>query len=254
MLFAGATVDHWQAQELESVIKELKPAPETIAAEIEAYQGSWLEQMGQRVPAAIELETGTFLFWAAWRVGGLMLLGMALFKLGVLSAERSGRFYGILIAIAVIIGIPVTIYGMHYNFSIDWEAPRFFFHGLQFNYWASIPTALGWIGIVMLLCRSPLLGLTKRALSAVGRTALSNYILQTIICTTIFYGHGLGMFGRVDRSGQALMVAAIWAFQIIASCLWLRYFSFGPLEWIWRTLVYMRVQPLRRPTDGTGAG
>mgnify|MGYP000246467211 CR=1 FL=1 len=77
------------------------------------------------------------------RASGIMLLGMALYKLGVLSAARSRRFYATLIAVAVFVGLPLIWYGMQYNFSIDWRAPRFFLFGLQFNYWASLLVALG---------------------------------------------------------------------------------------------------------------
>jgi uncharacterized protein len=80
----------------------------------------------------------------------------------------------------------------------------------------------------------------------VGRTAFSNYILQTLICTTIFYGHGFGLFGSVERTGQALIALAIYGAQLLIAPLWLKYFSLGPLEWIWRRLTYGKPQPLWR--------
>jgi uncharacterized protein len=75
--------------------------------------------------------------------------------------------------------------------------------------------------------------------------ALSNYLLHTLIATTIFYGHGFGLFGSVDRTGQVIIVFAIWAFQLVWSPIWLRYFRFGPAEWLWRSLTYWRVQPMQ---------
>jgi uncharacterized protein len=76
--------------------------------------------------------------------------------------------------------------------------------------------------------------------------ALTNYLMQTIICTTIFYGHGLGMYGRVERTGQFLIVIAIFMCQVALSPIWLRYFRFGPMEWVWRSLTYGKRQPFRR--------
>jgi uncharacterized protein len=76
--------------------------------------------------------------------------------------------------------------------------------------------------------------------------AFTNYIMQTLICTTLFYGHGFGLFGQIERAGQAAIVVAIWALQLIVSPIWLRHFLFGPLEWLWRSLTYMRRQPFRR--------
>jgi len=80
----------------------------------------------------------------------------------------------------------------------------------------------------------------------VGRMALTNYLGQTIICTTIFYGHGLGYFGEVDRVGQIIIVLGVWLFQIPFSLWWLERFLFGPFEWLWRSLSYLKFQPMRR--------
>jgi uncharacterized protein len=76
--------------------------------------------------------------------------------------------------------------------------------------------------------------------------ALTNYLVQSILCTTIFYGHGLGLYGRVERVGQVGIVVAIWVLQLVISPIWLRHFRFGPFEWLWRTLTYFRLQPMRR--------
>jgi uncharacterized protein len=82
-------------------------------------------------------------------------------------------------------------------------------------------------------------------LAAVGRTALSNYLLQSLICTTIFYGYGLGWFGRVGPAAGGALAIAIYALQVPLSVWWLRHFRFGPVEWLWRSLTYLRVQPMR---------
>ena len=98
----------------------------------------------------------------------------------------------------------------------------------------------------MLVCRTPALRGATRPFAAIGQTALSNYLLQTVICTTIFFGHGLGWYGSVDRLGQIGVVAAVWVVQLIASPLWLRRFRFGPAEWILRTLTYGSRPALQR--------
>ncbi len=246
MIGSGLSAAYWPSEMLEYVIADLKPSAGAIANEVAFYQSGWLDQMQKRVPKALELETATLITWAFWRISGLMLLGMAFFKLGVLSGARSKVFYATSVCLALAVGIPVILYGIHYNFAIDWEAPQFFFIGTQFNYWASVLVSIGWLSLVMLLCQSDSLRLLKDALAAVGRTAFSNYILQTIICTTIFYGHGLGLFGLISRTGQATIVIVIWAFQIALSTLWLRRYRYGPLEWLWRSLSYWQRQPFRR--------
>jgi len=85
-----------------------------------------------------------------------------------------------------------------------------------------------------------------RRLAAAGRMAFSNYIAQSLICTTLFYGYGFGLFGRLDYAEQLLVVAAVWAAQLAWSPWWLARFHFGPAEWAWRSLTYWRRQPFRR--------
>jgi len=82
-------------------------------------------------------------------------------------------------------------------------------------------------------------------LAAVGRTALSNYLLQSLICTTIFYGYGLALFGKVGPSFGLLLTITVFLIQIPLSVWWLRRFQFGPAEWLWRSLTYWQRQPMR---------
>ena len=174
-----------------------------------------------------------------------MLIGMALFKYGVFSARLPSRIYAVLIAVAVAVGLPLQAYGIAADFARGWQIWSLFI-GVQFIYWPSIAVSLGYIGLVMLACREATLRRLTGSLAAVGRTALTNYLLQTILCTTIFYGHGFGLFGSVDRLGQIGVVAAVWVVQLVASPLWLRRFRFGPVEWVWRWLTYGVRPPFRR--------
>lgn len=82
--------------------------------------------------------------------------------------------------------------------------------------------------------------------SAVGKTAFTNYIMQSIIGTLIFYNFGLGLYGKVNPFVGLLLTVAIFFVQMIVSHLWLKKFNFGPLEWLWRTMTYMKRQPLVR--------
>ena len=142
-------------------------------------------------------------------------------------------------------GQGTAAYKYEYHGMTDCNAAHSFFGGTQFNYWGSIAVSLAWVGAVMLLCRAGRpAGLLAR-LAAVGRMAFSLYIFQTLAATLIFYGHGLGLFGRVERVGQIAIVAALTLLQLWLAPLWLKRFRFGPLEWAWRSLTYFRRQPLR---------
>jgi uncharacterized protein len=243
----GVWTEHWPAHEVQMATEQVwKPTPHMIADELAAYRGSWLNQMKYRVPDSIQMETIYFLAFTFWRASGLMLIGMALFKLGVFAARRRAAFYWALIAVGLLIGIPIVLSGTYRDFATEWGFHYSFFYGAQFNYWASLLVGLGWVGAIMLAGRSTMLLPAIRRLAAVGRMAFTNYIMQTAICTTIFYGHGFGLFGKVDRLGQFAIVVLIWILQLIISPIWLRHFLFGPLEWLWRSLTYWQWEPFRR--------
>jgi uncharacterized protein len=207
--------------------------------------------MPYRAQTAFFVEAFGFPLFLFWRAGGLMLVGMALFKWGILTGKRSSPVYAALIATGALVGIPLVAYGVHCNFAADWSVDYSFFLGNQYNYWGSLLISIGYVGMIMIACRVSRLARITRPLAAVGRMALTNYLLQTIICTTVFYGHGLGQFSCFSRVEQILTVVAIWAVQLIVSPIWLKHFRFGPFEWLWRSLSYWRFQPMRRKPPAT---
>ncbi|MGH7306203.1 MAG: DUF418 domain-containing protein [Candidatus Rokuibacteriota bacterium] len=213
------------------------PRPAIVNLEIAQYRGGWTEQMAHRVPAALETETVDFVTRLFWQMTGLMLIGMALFKRGVLSAARSRAFYLRMGALGFGAGALLISLGLWRSFVTKWDLLDFALVSQQLHYWGNLFVALGWTALVMLLCQR---GWPLRPVATVGRMALSNYLLQTVICTTIFYGHGFGLFGRVDRAGQLAIVVGVWAFQLLASSAWLGYFTVGPVEWVTRWFVFRR--------------
>jgi uncharacterized protein len=218
----------------------------SIQSQLESYTGSWTDQLAHRSVTTLKFQTAGFFFFVFWRAGGLMLMGMALYRWGVFSARRSNRFYLGLLALGVLAGLPLCILGLQAGWSVDWNPIKVQLLTSQLNYWGSVFVALGWVAVIMLLVRSGLLRLLQHALASVGRMALSNYLLQSILCTLIFYGHGLGHFGTWDRTEQMLLVLALTIAQLFWSPLWLDVFRFGPAEWLWRTLTYWKLQPMRR--------
>ena len=226
------------------------PDSPALEAEVAAYRGGWREQQPVRAAEALGIHLGLLPFFAIWFCGGLMLIGMALYKWEVLGAARDDRFYRRLASIGLLAGLPLVALGMWWNFAGGWAWQRSMFFGTLFNSWGCIPVALGYLGLVMLAVRRGFLPGLQARLAAVGRMAFTNYLLQTVLCTTIFYGHGLGLFASVERYQQLLIVFAVWAFQLWLSPIWMRRFSYGPLEWLWRTLTYGR---LPRATPSSSA-
>ncbi|MDJ0639810.1 MAG: DUF418 domain-containing protein [Paracoccaceae bacterium] len=232
---------------IDEVLAAFTATPEQVAAELQAYRGGLWSPMEMRINTAIGLQTEGIPFFLIWRASGLMLIGMALFKLGVLSAERSRGLYVGMIVSGLAIGLPLVALSVVRNEALEWH-PIYSMLGLGalYNYVGSLAMATAYIGGIMALVQSGKLSGLQRRLAAVGRMAFTNYILQSVICIFIFYGFGLGLFGYVERWGQILIVFGVWAVQLIVSPLWLSHFRFGPLEWLWRSLTYLQRQPMRR--------
>ena len=246
-IFFGWSKQFWPPEAVEQMRTGMwNPTEELVNKEIAAYQGGFMAQMSMRWISALMIQTQAFLFWGAWRAGGLMLVGMALYKWGVLSARRSRRFYAVMALLGFHIGIPVTLFGVRQQFAHEWSFDYSFFYGMQFNYWGSLFISAGYIGLIIWLGKILPRLAAWPVFSAMGRMAFTNYILQTVICTFIFYGHGLGLFCRVERAGQMVVVLSVWALMLFISPLWLSRFRFGPLEWLWRSLTYWKRQPFWR--------
>nr|WP_231736938.1 DUF418 domain-containing protein [Halobacterium sp. CBA1126] len=234
--------------DLSSFAQSWQPTEAALRAEVATYRSGWLEQMDRRVPTSYRRQTAGYLAATGWRVGGSMLLGMALFERGVLTNDRSPRFYRRLVVAGGVAGLVPTLAGVWFIHANDWAARA----GLlwqEFYYWGSFPLALAYVGLVMLYAKRRPDGRLTRTLAAVGRTAFSNYLLQSVLATTVFYGHGLGWFGRVSRVEALGVVAAIWVVQVLLSVRWLRRYRYGPMEWLWRALTYGERPPLRIETE-----
>ena len=245
-LFAAWSMPRWPPEKREAFEHEMwRPTPALVNRELAAYRSGWLGEMPRRFRDNTFDQFQGLLFLAFWRIEGSMLIGMALFKLGVFSARRSAALYWSFIAAALLIGIPVIAYGTHRDFATGWQVRQSFFLNFQYNYWGSLLVSLGWVGAVMLVCRSQRLLRLSRPFAAVGRMAFTNYIFDTLICTSLFYGFGFGLFGKLNRLQQLEIVLTIWVVQLVVSPLWLRYFRFGPFEWLWRSLTYWQWQPFR---------
>lgn len=248
------SIPYWPEEMVKSSMQSLQPDAETIAAEVDIYRGGWWEQMEHRVPLALSFQTAVFLLMVLWRTVGVMLIGMALLKWGILTAGRGTEFeerfdfktlYWKFVIIGGSVGLTMAMYGWFGNFRHHWSLDYSLLEGQQFNYWGSLFLAGAYIGGLMLIYESGKLSFLTRSLAAVGQMAFTNYLMQTVICTFLFYGHGFGLFGNVNRVGQMLIVILIFAFQMWISPLWLKHFRFGPLEWVWRSLTYRKLQAMK---------
>ncbi|MCD4696039.1 MAG: DUF418 domain-containing protein [Bacteroidales bacterium] len=243
---SGLSIEYWPEETYNQNKQTWIPDAATIDTEMAAMRGNWIEQMDIRIPGAIFLQTFLFFWQTFWRVMSMMLLGMVLYKWGVMSAEKSKSFYLKMGIISLSLGYLFTGTGIIQNFNHNWSMDYSMFAGSMFNYTGSIGVALGYIALVMFFVKSTFGRVLKYMLISVGRMAFTNYILMSIICTFIFYGHGFGLFGKIERTGQILIVLAVWIIILVISHSWLKKFQYGPLEWLWRVLTYWQKQPMKK--------
>jgi len=230
-------IDAWQ-EELESI----RPAQNDLDEELAMRRSGYFTVLAGQAPYVLEYQAvsvRSFYFWDAFIT---MVLGMALYKYRVFDASRSYRFYTLMTLLGFAVGLPVNA----------WEVYRF--SASNYDIFSTImPTydvgrlgcAFGYIGLVMLFCKSGILRWLGVSLAAVGRMALTNYLAHSIICALIFTGVGFGLVGELQRYQLYYVMAGIWLVQLIVSPLWLRHYRFGPAEWLWRSLTYGARQPMR---------
>ena len=250
ILGAGLSMPNMPASEVEALYADFAPSADLINADIALRQEPYLVQVRQRITDAPE---NLFLFavWAFWRASGLMLMGMAAWKLRLLTAERPARTYIALAGAGLLVGLPIVSFGVWDRIRMGWDAAHAFYGGgFQYNYWASLLVSAGYIGFVMLAERRDWLPGLRRHLAAVGRMAFTNYIMHTVICVAVFQGFGGSLYGTTSRLEQAVFILGVWVLQLILSPWWLNRFRYGPLEWLWRSLTYGRMEPFRSSTVG----
>lgn len=217
------------------------PSQAALADDVAIYRGGWLDIARARFETAASVPP-SMLFFFGCETLAYMLFGMAAFRSGMLTGAWERRRYLRWAAIGFGVGIPA------------YSALALLMIGSGFSMSSvilgviilTIPVRplmiLGWASLIILLMRSGG-GLTVRV-AAAGRMAFTNYLATSLICTTIFYGYGLGWYGELSRAEVYLVVLAVWALMLIWSKPWLERFAYGPLEWLWRSLARGGFQPM----------
>jgi len=217
-------------------------AEEELRQRRESYAAAFTWNIGQNL--------GFLLFalpaFAVWDALLMMLIGMALFKLNVLDGSRSRRFYLGLTLLGFSLGLVVNGYEVYRALTANFAL----LDSLLFFQWSyhigRMAMAFGWLGLLMLMCKSEVLVDFRRRLAATGRMALSNYLMHSLIALFLFTGAGFALVGELNRWMLYPIVFAIWCLQMILSPWWLARYRFGPCEWLWRVLTYWRLPAMKK--------
>jgi uncharacterized protein len=217
--------------------QDFKPAEPDMRAAVDAMRANYARAFDYMRSRTYYVQTTFFLKHGIGDALSLMLLGMALLRSGVLSAEAPSRVYKRMIFVGYALGL--TVNGLEVlrleatEFSVDAFMASYLTYDL-----GRIPMTLGHLGVIMLLCQSHAFTGLKAKLAAAGRMALTNYLTQSVICLFLFTGAGLALYGQLQRHELYYLVLAIWMLQLWWSSQWLKHYSHGPVEWLWRKLTY----------------
>ena len=215
-----------------------------IVREDTARRGTLTTWAGAAWRHFIELQRDGMELLFVWQSASVMLIGAALFKLGVVQGERSRRWYLIAMVAGYAIGLSLRIVGADEIMRHD-DAPKTIWATYEI---ARLATTLGHLAMVNLLVST---GAGLRLLlpfAAAGRAALTIYIAQTLICLwVIFPPFGFAWYGQLGWAELMLVALAVDALLLLAAILWVRSFAIAPVEWSWRSLVETRPLSWRHP-------
>jgi uncharacterized membrane protein YeiB len=215
-------------------------------------KGNWLQLVNMRGGRFPEKAAGDFGFGVV--LVGMFMLGMWFVRSGVMENTRAHLpLFRRMAMIGLPLGIGLSLLSALIAVS---HVP-----GERYDGWgiagglhnlANLPACLGYIGLVVLMLHSAGPASHIRVLAPLGRMALTNYLVQSLICSLYFYGYGLGHWG-MGRAQQVLFVALVYGLQIVFSHWWLSRYRYGPMEWLWRGFTYRQVPPLRIDSQDKGA-
>ncbi len=243
---AAATDPAMQQVTAAQVTQQLAFFEDWTARSYQVYaNGNFIEITQQRV-ADLMFMWGISLFLIP-SIFAMFLLGSIFGRQGYIrnASEHTGLFRNLLIWGGIIGLIGNAIYATYLatgsRMIIDWNT----FIATWGQGIGAPALMLAYVSAITLAMLHPTWQRRLGVLAPVGRMALTNYLLQSLICTTIFYGYGFGLFGTVNAAAGIALSLLIYVLQIPFSHWWLARFQFGPMEWLWRTLTYGRRQPFR---------
>ena len=216
-----------------------------IEEELDIRRGSYIEIADYSAKKVIDSLLFFTPVYMLWDCVGMMLLGMGLYRMGVLSAQRSKKNYLQLAIGGFALGLAVNGFELFQAIDSDFDAivVSGYFQGTY--QLGRVAMSMGWLGLIMLFCQGEIWSGLKNRFAAVGRMALSNYLLHSLICLVLFTGAGFGLIGVFERWELYVIVLLIWMVQLALSPWWLKRYSFGPAEWLWRSLTYGSMQKWR---------
>ncbi len=247
--------------ELESIadwdrkLKKARPDPADaeMVDDIRIMQsGSLAEIFVRQAKVSLILQTIVAVKWWFLDALAMMIIGMALYRSGILTRPAPRKRYLAILGAGFAVGLPLAVWQTNTVLAAEFHPLAIEITNLSTDL-RRFALAIGYLGLLLWFCQTAHGQAIKRSLAAVGRMALTNYLSQSILCALIFYGFGLGLYGRITGYPLYGVVLMIWGVQLAWSSWWLKHFRLGPFEWVWRSITYQRAQAWREaPSTETG--
>ena len=225
---------------------DLRSDESAIQSELEARGNSYFSAFRYNLEKANEVLFFQIPFVLLLDALMMMVVGMALYKLGILGGEREPRFYRNMALLGFTLGLAINAYEIWASLESAMDvlvtAPIF----RPTYHLGRLSMALGYLGVILWVLKCGWLEAFRSRLACVGRMALTNYLVHSVLGLLIFSGAGLGLIGSLSFAQLYPVVMVIWLVQLAYSPWWLSRFYFGPAEWVWRCLTYLERPKLRR--------
>jgi len=225
--------EHLDVKKLATHAKETK----------EIMQKGYFDIFGEVAGFNIKFESIVLYKEFFWDAMAFILIGILLFKAGFLTGNLGSLWYILTVFLGYGIGVGLGIYDVETRIRLKMDFTRYAdAFGVSLYQFRRLALSIGHISLLLLMYKSSWFGWLMKLLANVGRMAFTNYLSQTLICITLFYGFGFGLFGELPLYKVYGIMVCIWIFQILFSAIWLRFFVIGPFEWVWRSLTYKKRQ------------
>jgi len=241
-VFVGLYYSPWRPAWMKAEPPDLAKFHHTI--DIYAHGTLWQITLQRLADFQADLRSNLFAFYAS----ALFMLGMWVWRQGIVqNLPEYAPVFRRVAAWAIPVGLIVNVYVTTLNIVLPhgrislagWSAGVLWLPGAHL-------LAAGYMAALALLFLHPVWQRLLHPFAAVGQMALTNYLAQSVIFTTYFYHTGSGLYGTVGPAACLAYGAGLYFLQVVFSNIWLRFFRFGPMEWVWRGMTYGTLPPLRR--------
>jgi uncharacterized protein len=238
------TAEQRKAMDAEDKMEgQMRQSRKQIFEDIAAEQGGYWSAQGHTAKNVLQGEMkGAYFGWGDW--AGMMLLGMALYKNGFMTGKLKTRTYVWFAVIGLGIAWPLIAVGAWHSWKHHFGVDTLLWMTVEYTL-GRVTGALGTAAVILLFLRAGVMSWLMKAVAAVGQMALSNYLLTSLSMKMLFVWSPLHWYGYMEYYKLYWVVLCMWTVNMAWSSVWLRFFRFGPIEWVWRSLTYWKRQPMK---------